>query len=280
MQQKQHEIDSKTNKVEFLISTMYRTDLEFLTPMFKHLDVSELNILIVNQTTKDKLLSSASEHIRVINSFDKGLSKSRNLALEHTNADIAIIADDDVEYQANTLTIVENAYQLFPEAALISFQYLRENGSLGKIYQKESSYQNSKLHKQSLSSIEISCRPKILKQYGIAFHTCFGLGARFVCGEEQVFRDDIIRKGHKVAYVAKPIAMHSGQTSTPHENSEAYTGAIVAQKYLQHNNLIYLWLIRYIWKLLARKVIRFSEIGNIWNYGYKAIRDCKANCKR
>ncbi len=279
MQHNQPEIHSKPYKVEFLISTMYRTDLAFLNPMFKQLDLNDLNLLIINQTTKDRILSSQSDRIRVFNSFDRGLSKSRNLALQHTNADIAIIADDDIEYQSNTFRIIDKAYQMFPDAALISFQYLRENGQVGKIYQKESCYQNAKLHKQSLSSIEISCRPKLLRQYAVTFNTCFGLGARFACGEEQVLRDDIIRHGLKVAYVAEPLAKHFGETSTPLENSEAYTEAIVAQKYLQHKNLIYLWLIRYIWKLIARKVIAFSEIGKIWNYGNKAIRDYKANCK-
>jgi glycosyltransferase involved in cell wall biosynthesis len=280
MQNQNKVLEQKDPKVEFLISTMHRTDLQFLTSMFKNYDLDSLHILIVNQTTEANILVSKQDNIRVINVFETGLAKSRNLALKHSKAEIAIIADDDVEYLPDALQIIKTAYILHPDAALISFQYLREDGSLYKLYQPESGYQNHKLHKQSLSSIEISMRPEVLRQHKIHFNTCFGLGARFVCGEEQVLRDDIIRKGLKVAYVAKPIVMHTGKTSVPAENSKAYTQAIVVQKYLQHKNFIYLWLIRYIWKLISRKVIKFSEVGNIWYYGKTAVKDYKANCSR
>jgi glycosyltransferase involved in cell wall biosynthesis len=257
---------------------MNRTDFDFLRPIFVNLDLNDLKILIINQTTKGEILVSKKSNIRVVNSFETGLSKSRNLALKHTNADIALFSDDDTEYLPEVLQTVQDAYRSFPEAALISFQYLRDNGEITKIYQNESGYQTHKLHKQSLSSIEISIRPGVIKEKGIQFNTCFGLGERFVCGEEQVFRDDIIRQNLKVAFVPKPIVKHKGKTSVPHENSKAYTEAIVVQKYLQHNNLIYLWLIRYIWQLILRKVISFSEMGKIWRYGKTAVRDYKANC--
>jgi glycosyltransferase involved in cell wall biosynthesis len=259
---------------------MSRTDLNFLKSMFINFDLNDLYILIINQTTPDKCLESTSPNIKVVNAFETGLSKSRNLALEHTNADIALFADDDIKYLPNVLEDVEEAYMSFPDAALISFQYQNENGELQKLYQVESGYQNSKLHKQSLSSIEMSIKPKLMKEKKINFNTCFGLGERFVCGEEQVFRDELVRQNLKVVFVAKPIVKHFGKTSVPPEYSQAYTEAIVAQKYLEHNNLIYLWLIRYIWKLMSRKVIGFSDIINIWRYGKTAVRDYKANCSR
>jgi len=271
-------LNSTNPKIEFLVSTMHRTDFNFLKSMFINLDLKQLNILVVNQTTKDKVLESRQSNIRVVNSFETGLSKSRNLALQHTDADIALFSDDDIEYLSDALKTIHEAYINYPEAAMVSFQYLRENGKLYKLYQKESGYQNSKLHKQSLSSIELSIRPKLINAQNISFNTCFGLGERFVCGEEQVFKDQLIKNKLKVAYVAKPIVMHKGKTSVPPEHSKAYTEALVAQKYLLHNNLIYLWLIRYIWKLVVRKVITFSEIGKIWRYGKTAVRDYKANC--
>ena len=45
-----------------------------------------------------KKASSDFENIRVINSFEIGLSKSRNLAIKNALGDICIIADDDIEY--------------------------------------------------------------------------------------------------------------------------------------------------------------------------------------
>ena len=84
-----------------------------------------------------------------------------------------------------------------------------------------------------------------------------------------------LRAGLKVAFVPKPIVKHYGQTSVPEEDSKEYTQALTAQKYLQHKNLIYLWLMRYIWLLLKRKVINFSQISQIWTYGVTAVQDYK-----
>ncbi|MGX1024002.1 glycosyltransferase family A protein [Psychroflexus sp. MBR-150] len=265
----------QTSDIEFLISTMNRSDFDFLEKMFKYHNLSDLNILIINQTTKDKILKTNRKNIRVVNVFEKGLSKSRNLAIKHAKAKICFIADDDIEYLPNAIDTVIQAYQDYPDAALISFQFLRENNQPYKIYKSQSGYQNRLLHQQSLSSIEISFNLKLVRNNDIAFNNLFGLWARFVCAEESVFRDDIIRKHLKVVYIDKPIVKHYGKTTEPDEGSKAYTQALTAQKYLQHKNLIYLWLMRYIWLLLKRKVIKPSQISQIWNYGVTAVQDYK-----
>ena len=265
----------KIPEVEFLISTMNRTDLDFLNSIFKHYDLDELDILIINQTSKEKLLHSKQKNIRVINAFEKGLSRSRNLAIRNAIGELCFITDDDVEYLPNAINIAKQAYNDFPESALISFQYLRENDEIFKKYLKKSGYQNTLLHKQSISSIEVTICTKKIKDKGILFNTAFGLGARFKSSEEQVFRDDLIKAGLKVAFVTEPIVKHYGETSVAAEHSKAYTQALVAQKYLLHKNLIYVWLIRYIWLLLKRKVIKVSQITKIWNYGVEAVQDYK-----
>ena len=68
--------------------------------------------MIINQTTQDKQLESDLSNVRVINAFELGLSKSRNLALQHSTADIVLFADDDVEYVPDVLQIVEKAPSL------------------------------------------------------------------------------------------------------------------------------------------------------------------------
>ncbi|MBS3739188.1 glycosyltransferase family A protein [Mesohalobacter halotolerans] len=254
---------------------MNRTDLDFLSPMFKHYNLNDVHVLIINQTSRDKLLESDQNNIRVINAFERGLSKSRNLAITNAIGDICFIADDDIEYLPNAIDIVIKAYRDFPEAALISFQYLRENDKIYKTYQEKAAYQNKLLHKQSLTSMEITFNSQKINKAEIRFNTIFSFGERFHWFEEAVFRDDVIRAGLKVAFVPKPIVKHYGKTSVPNEDSKAYTQALTAQKYLQYKNLIYLWLIRYIWILIKRRVISCSQILQFWKYGVNAIQDYK-----
>ena len=86
------------NSLEVLIATQNRTSLDFLLKMFPDHNFKDFKILIVNQTIKGQDLTSNSDAIRVINSYEKGLSKSRNLALQNASCNIALISDDDVIY--------------------------------------------------------------------------------------------------------------------------------------------------------------------------------------
>jgi len=272
-------LNTKRPKVEFLISTTNRIDLGFLDVIFKYFDLNSIHILIINQTSEHNILTSNQHNIRVTNSFEKGLSKSRNLALKQAVGKICLIADDDVQYLPDAVDTVVSAYQNYPEAAFISFQFLTKNNKIETLYQKKAGVQNTLLHKQHLHSIEITLKPDVLLRQGIQFHTCFGLGALFKSGEEIVLRDDLIYKSQKVVYVNKPIVKHLGQASVAKEGSKEYTQAITAVKYRLHKNLIYLWLLRYIWLLLNRKVIKTSEIKQIWKYGVNAVSIYKRHCK-
>lgn len=280
VQHKLIELNKSDHKVEFLVSTMYRSDIDFLESIFKHFELKALQVLVINQTTQDKQLYTEQPNIRVINSFKKGLSKSRNLALEHAKGSICFISDDDVEYLPEAIETLTQAYQDYPKAALISFQFLSKNGKIETLYQEEAGVQNGLLHKQHLHSIEMTLRPEVLLREGIRFNTCFGIGALFHSGEEEVLRNDLIRKAHEVVYINKPIVKHLGKPTVANEGSREFTRAIIAVKYRLHKNLIYLWLLRYIWLLLKRKAIRFSQTKHIWTYGVNAVSDYKRYCKQ
>ena len=65
------------NDFEILIATKDRSNLDFLLPMFPFEHFSNFNILIVNQS-KNEVLSSDFDNVKVVNTTEKGLSKSRN----------------------------------------------------------------------------------------------------------------------------------------------------------------------------------------------------------
>lgn len=89
--------------ISILISTMNRSDFSFLSAMFPHHEWRDLNLVIVNQTKKGKELKSNLENIIVVNSYEIGLSKSRNLALKNSRTTYGVIADDDVVYESDCM---------------------------------------------------------------------------------------------------------------------------------------------------------------------------------
>ena len=139
--------EKKEIPLEILVATMNRNSLEFLYHMFQHNTIDDFQILVVNQTTEDCLLESNIDNIRVINSFEIGLSRSRNLAIRHAIGEICLIADDDVIYIKDFDKVILKNYETVSNAHLITFKTLTTENkpysnypdrilSLGSFYKK------------------------------------------------------------------------------------------------------------------------------------------------
>ena len=96
--------------IEIIIATMNRDSLDFLIPMFPFAHFSDFSILIVNQTHENAILPSDFPTVKVINSFEIGLSNSRNLGLKNSQGEILILADDDEVFEPDFIEIISNFY--------------------------------------------------------------------------------------------------------------------------------------------------------------------------
>ncbi|MBZ9786317.1 glycosyltransferase family 2 protein [Psychroflexus sp. CAK57W] len=259
--------------LEILISTMNRKDLSFLDSMFPDLNTSLYSILIINQTQHEEDLVSFNPKIRAINSREFGLSKSRNLAIENANGEILLIADDDIIYLKGFEETIYEAYRNYPEATLISFQFLNAARNLAKLYPKREGYLTSS--KRPLSSVEISFKRMDIISFGIRMDERFGLGSIFPSGEEQLFKSAILQNNLKTAYVAEPLLIHPGKTSASCLESEKSIEATTAQKYMLYNNWTYLWLVKYVFFLFRHNYISFFEQIKAYSVGVKAISKFK-----
>ncbi|MGN7811294.1 glycosyltransferase family 2 protein [Flavobacterium sp. 22076] len=193
---------------------MNKDSLDFLIPMFPYSHFSAFQILIVNQTEGEKILTSGYSNIRVINSFEKGLSKSRNLALENALGKILVIADDDVVYEEGFITKITDAYNKFPAAAVIQFSAVNSIGDLIKKYPSNSKVNLNSFHILNVSSIEMTLNKTVIDASQIRFDENFGLGAVFEMGEEAVFLSDLKAKNKQLVFDPQVIAMHENPTSS------------------------------------------------------------------
>jgi hypothetical protein len=153
--------------------------------MFPFAAFSNFNILIINQTNSTQLISDF-ETIKVINVDEKGLSKSRNLAIKNASKNICLIADDDVVYFANFDTEVIKAFNQNPQASIISFNHQRigveKPNNLSKTV-----YAHSKKTIENVCSIEIAFQLKDVAANNLIFDENFGLGSYFETAEEYLF---------------------------------------------------------------------------------------------
>lgn len=186
-------------KMQVLLSTMnLKTDND-VEKIVKEMKISS-DYLIVNQTLdKDVKISNK----KVVTKFEKGLSKSRNVAIENAKEDIILFADDDVVYANNYETTIIDAYNKYPAADIICFyvESLNKKRKTKRIKTGKIGYIKS----MRVVSFEISCRRKSLIANNIKFDENFGIGAKNNRGEEQILLYEALKKGLNVIFVNEKI---------------------------------------------------------------------------
>jgi len=250
----------KKSDVEILVATMNRQSLDFLVPMFTISHFSEFNILVVNQTTPDIILTSGFPSVRVINAFEIGLSKSRNLALTNAVGKLCLITDDDVIFKEDFLDHIVNAFNLNNTSALISFRIEKAPGVLYKKYPKERVTTTALGHRLNIMSVEMVVNSALIREHKILFNEHFGLGAQFLMGEEAIFINSIHEGGLNIMLEPSVIAMHLGEDT--HARS-----SVLDKYYVQgalftaiFKNNYYKWILFKIAYELKHNTIKLKEI--------------------
>ena len=183
--------------LDVLVATMNQKDYSLVENMRIDTDA-----IICNQNTEKtgyhKYIYN-SNTIRWYDFEEKGVGLNRNNALLRSNADICLLADDDVEFVDGYEEIILNAFKNNPKADVIIFNiYTSENE---KRYVIKKKFRVNKLNCGRFGAVRIAFRrTKIIKNV-ITFNQLFGGGAMFTAGEDTMFIEDCLRKGLRVIAV-------------------------------------------------------------------------------
>ncbi|WP_062108628.1 glycosyltransferase family 2 protein [Bacillus niameyensis] len=197
--------------LEVLVSTMNRSDAAFANKMNINSD-----LLIINQSTKhcDNFEENNRFNIRMLSYSEKGLSKSRNRALENAKGDICLIADDDVSYNNDYSDKIIKAHEDYKDYDIIVFSVPTSNISRKKSYyskKKKMGY----LRSLKIASFEISFKRKSIIDNNIYFNEKFGAGSgQYSMGEENIFLYQCLKKGLKILYLPIEIGIVTHEEST------------------------------------------------------------------
>lgn len=180
--------------IEVLMSVMHQND--FSLPKKSNV---RGNILVINQCDKDDYIEQqvGKGCWRMISSVQRGLSKSRNLAILNAKGDICKLCDDDETLVDNYEDIIQNAYDELPDADVIIFNLNRINFKMKKSYYRIDSVRLAPKYR-SYGSPMITFRLSSIKKHEIQFNEDFGSGSRFGGGEDNLFLEDIRRAGLKI----------------------------------------------------------------------------------
>tara|TARA_B110000967_G_scaffold129640_1_gene132495 strand:- start:550 stop:1392 length:843 start_codon:yes stop_codon:yes gene_type:complete len=236
-----------SNNIDFeiLISTMNRDSLAFLDKMFVHESYENFKLLIINQTTESHLLVSKNPNVRVINSFGKGLSNSRNLALKNAIGGLCLIADDDVVYTKDFKHLIVSSFETHSESDIITFKMIDSLGVDFKTYPSTFTVHDRKTLNQ-VNSVVIAFKHESNEAKNIFFNPLFGLGSEFQTAEEYIFLRDSISLGLKVCFQPEIILTHADYSSGKNHTSDAVIYARAALFYKYSGILGYLRLIKHV----------------------------------
>jgi len=264
----------KKSDLEILVATMNRSSLDFLIPMFPFAHFSQFSILVINQTTAENLIVSDYENVRVINSYEKGLSKSRNLALKNTAGKVALIADDDVVFLSCFDSKILEAHQRNADYSIICFQTLTSENRPYISYRKEQFWMKEKDFRDVLS-IELTFKPEDLQKKNIIFNEYFGLGAKFQDAESLFFLRRANYNQLKVLFCPENIVIHEAFSSSDDVASDRLIYAKMAGFYKRYSSGAYFFLIKFIFFLIRKGYISSKEVTPKFKTGLKGIQDYK-----
>lgn len=149
---------------------------------------------------------------KVIKCPGKGLSRNRNNALRNAEAEISMIADDDLDFVPEYFDNILNAFESHPQADAIFHTY--ESADYPKVFPAETFDFSQKIPKgYFVTSFEITFRTQKIKGR-FQFDENFGIGAKYPSGEEDIFVNKLRRNGMRIVFVPTPIARHDGSTTS------------------------------------------------------------------
>ena len=203
-------------KIEILCVTMHQSDLS----KYQEMHISNCDVIFANQADSYTYCqqSISGGKVQMLTTTTRGVGKNRNFALLLATGDILLFADDDMQYEANAMEIVNRAFQKFPKAEMILF---------GIKYAKNGVAFKSRLPKTERLSFfralrygtcAIAVRRDAVLKYNLHFTELFGGGCLYSYGEDTDFIVQCYRKRVKIYAYGEIIATTNKDTST------CYTG--------------------------------------------------------
>lgn len=200
-------------KLQVLVSTYGREGILRLAKSVR--PQVEGVVYIVNWQLPDEDCEIPAELIRpdfmIEKSHSRGLSRNRNELMRIARGPYCLFSDDDVDYTEEGLRYVIDTFESHPKLDFATFEF---EGADNKKYPAEEFDMKHPPKNYYVSSIEIAYRQSSLYYGDIRFNEKFGIGARFVAGEEELLVHDLVSYGYRGRFFPKVIASHKDESTS------------------------------------------------------------------
>lgn len=185
----------------------------------------QTNAVVINQCDEDSVseydfINSYGKkcHVKFISTRERGLSRSRNMAIRNCDDDICIVCDDDERLDDNYVNLIKEGYETYPDADVILFAINDGHHVFPSVSQKI----NFKTILRS-NSQQITFKRDVVNNRGISFDVKMGSGTGNGGGEEIKFLLDCRKNGMKMYYHPNCITtVHQNESQWFHGYTDSY----------------------------------------------------------
>lgn len=198
-------------RVEVLVATMGQKDLSKYGEMNLHTDAVFANQDNRFEYKEETLLGN---QVKMITTFERGVSKNRNYALMCSTGDICLLADDDMIYVDDYEIIAQRAFSELPDAGIIIFN-LETIGI--ETRKRRANYRVKRLcigNVLNYGAARIGFRRDVILKKNLWFSILYGGGSLYSGGEDSLFLVEAVKKGIKIYTYPVKLAQVKQETST------------------------------------------------------------------
>lgn len=187
-------------KIQTLVVTINQTDHALLSKMNIQTDA-----VIGNQCGKEHVdnFEYGGYKIQMINTATNGVGVNRNEIMMRAACDICVLADDDMTFIDGYPKIVQEWFEKVPDADILIFNLIE---AVERRHKNKKVSRINRFNYSKYGAARIAFRFNSVVFAGIMFHTMFGGGCQYGCGEDTLFLHDCLEKGLKIYGVPAAIA--------------------------------------------------------------------------
>lgn len=250
-------------QLEILISSVNQVPETLMDKM-----KPECDVVLVNQCDRDcnEECEIGKYRAKIYHRNERGVGKSRNLALDMSVGDIVLFSDEDIVYRTGYAKEILAEFNKHPEAELLLFNV--EVCPERKTYWNEGFTRIKWYNCGRYPAYSIAVRRDVLLKCGVKYSELFGGGAKYSNGEDSLFLTQCAKRGLRMYATDVVIGREEPRESTWFKGyTEKFffdRGVLFAFLY---GKLAWLWALRFV---LTKKEMLQGEIKR--KQAYKLIK--------
>ncbi|MDD6483575.1 MAG: glycosyltransferase family A protein [Clostridiales bacterium] len=258
--------------LQVLVATMHQTDYSIIEKMNIQSDA-----VIVNQCDCDSVtvFKKNGYSITWICTKERGVGRSRNRAILASTADIILFADEDVVYEDGYKDKVLSVFKNHRDYALVTFNLKSTNPDRPEYLTQK----DSRIHIYNClryGACRMAVKRSVLCYKNVWFSLLFGGGAKYQCGEDNIFMTQCLQNGIKCWASSQTIGIVCQEQSTwfkGYNDQYYYDRGVLFSVMYRKWAFVYLFIFELKETILKKKSNK--TLFQKYRLGMNGIRDIK-----